>query len=177
MNKRFITYVVVVVLIVALGAFAYVRYVAPPSVSIPEQSSSLGTSDGQTVAPISTSPAQQSSLRTVILDGQTIHVSIADTDALRQLGLGGRAGLAPDEGMLFIFPRDGIYAFWMKDMRFSIDMIWLADDGSIVYMAQNVSPDTYPKDFVPSAPARYVLELPAGYAKTHDVKIGDFAQL
>ena len=116
-------------------------------------------------------------LQTVQLDGQTIRVSIANTEASRELGLGGRTGLAPDEGMLFVFPEDGIYAFWMKDMLFSIDMIWLADDGTVLYMAQNVSPDTYPKDFVPTSPARYVLELPAGYAKAYTVRIGDKATL
>jgi len=79
--------------------------------------------------------------------------------------------------MLFVFPEDGKYAFWMKDMRFSIDILWLSADGRVVYMALNVSPDTYPQVFRPDVPARYVLELPAGYAKAHAVRIGDIVRL
>jgi uncharacterized membrane protein (UPF0127 family) len=155
MSKRLVVYAVIAVCIAALGA-AFVWQTVPTQIQLPQQS--------------------QNGLRTIMLDGQTIRVSIADTDAARQLGLGGRAGLAPDEGMLFIFPQDGVYSFWMKDMRFSIDMIWLSSGGAVTYMAQNVSPDTYPKAFGPNTPARYVLELPAGYAKEHTVKIGDIAQ-
>jgi uncharacterized membrane protein (UPF0127 family) len=121
--------------------------------------------------------ASQNGMRTLLLDGQQIHVSVADTDAERQQGLGGRAGLAYDEGMLFIFDTDGRYSFWMKDMLFPIDMLWLGDDGTVVYMAQNVSPDTYPQSFTPDTSARYVLELPANYVMHHGVKVGDIVQL
>ena len=116
-------------------------------------------------------------LRTVQLDGQTIHVAVVDTPVARQRGLSGRQGLAGDEGMLFVFPQNGRYSFWMKDMLFVIDIVWISADGSIVDMVQNVSPDTYPTSFVPKAPARYVLELPAGYVKDHNVQIGDIVRL
>lgn len=115
--------------------------------------------------------------RTVQIDGNTISVSIADSDVSRQLGLGGRAGLGPEEGMLFIFPTDGMYAFWMKDMQFSIDMIWISSDDKIVYMAQDVAPDTYPHSYISPTPARYVLELPAKYASQHGINVGDSVQL
>jgi|SRR5665213_2555327 len=113
---------------------------------------------------------------TVTIDGQKIKAAIADTAALQELGLGNRDGLPEGEGMIFIFTVDKEYAFWMKDMRFSIDIVWISASGVIVYMAQNVSPDTYPEDFVPTAPARDVLELPAGYAHAHNFKIGDAVQ-
>jgi uncharacterized membrane protein (UPF0127 family) len=112
----------------------------------------------------------------VAIDGENIHVAIADTPALQELGLGNRNGLPDGEGMLFVFATDSKEAFWMKDMHFSIDMIWISADHRIVYMAQNVSPDTYPENFVPTAPARYVLELPAGYAQTRRFVIGDTVQ-
>jgi uncharacterized membrane protein (UPF0127 family) len=121
--------------------------------------------------------ADNASGRTIQLDGNVISVSVAGTDAARQLGLGGRTGLAPNEGMLFVFQADGTYAFWMKDMHFSIDIIWISSDDHIVYMAQNISPDTYPHSFVPTSSARYVLELPAGYAAAHGVQLGDTVQL
>lgn len=113
---------------------------------------------------------------TVTIDGQAIRVAIADTPALQELGLGNRNGLGANEGMLFIFPTDSEYAFWMKDMYFSIDMVWISNAGKIVYMAQNVSPQTYPENFVPTSPARYVLELNAGYAQAHGFKVGDTMQ-
>ena len=111
------------------------------------------------------------------IDGQAINAAIADTDATRELGLGNRSGLHNGEGMLFIFPDDREEAFWMKDMHFSIDMIWISVQGNIVYMAQNISPDTYPQNFAPSSPARYVLELPAGYAAAHNFKVGDMVKI
>src|SRR3989338_2930789 len=110
---------------------------------------------------------------TVQVGGKTVRVTVADTPETRQKGLGGRNGLAPDEGMLFIFPQDGKYGFWMKDMKFPIDMLLLSGIRRVVYMAQNVSPDTYPEVFAPTRPARYVLELPAGYAKAYTVGVGD----
>lgn len=79
-------------------------------------------------------------LRTVELAGQTVHVAVVDTPIARQRGLSGRQGLAGDEGMLFVFPQDGKYSIWMKDMLFSIDIVWIAADGGIVDMVQNVSP-------------------------------------
>lgn len=122
------------------------------------------------------SSTPDSGLRTAYLDGHTIRVSVADTEGARARGLGGRPGLAPDEGMLFVFPADGEYAFWMKNMRFSIDILWISSDGKVVYMLEDVSPDTYPQSFRPDVPARYVLELPAGYAKEYTVQVGDVAQ-
>ena len=103
----------------------------------------------------------------------TIHTLVADTPELRSLGLGGREVLKSGQGMLFIFDTDAPYGFWMKDMKISIDIIWLDSNKKVVYMAQSISPSTYPSSFAPSVPARYVLEVPAGYTVAHNVKIGD----
>ena len=111
--------------------------------------------------------------RTILLDGKIVRVTVADTDATRDKGLGGREGLAKDEGMLFVFDSDDKYGFWMKDMRFPIDILWLSSAGRIVDMRESVSLSTYPVVFEPIAPARYVLELPAGFAEVHNIKIGD----
>jgi uncharacterized membrane protein (UPF0127 family) len=117
------------------------------------------------------------SLRTIQLGGKTLRVSIADTEAKREQGLSGRAGLASDEGMFFVFSTDDKYGFWMKDMRFPIDIVWLASDGSVVYIVRNAAPESYPTSFVPNTPARYVVELPAGWANANHLAIGDKAQL
>src|ERR1700679_2272851 len=71
----------------------------------------------------------------VRLDGARVNVTLAQTQAQEELGLGDRDSLAAGQGMLFVFAQDGKYAFWMKDMRFSIDIIWFAADGEVVYIA------------------------------------------
>jgi len=62
-------------------------------------------------------------------------------------------------------------------MTFPLDIIWLSDDGTIVYIRPDLSPVTYPQAFGPDFPARYVLEVSAGYARQNDVKVGDKVQL
>ena len=111
--------------------------------------------------------------RDLTVGGEQVRVDIADTQLLRERGLSGRTGLAARTGMLFVFPADGHYAFWMKGMRFSIDMVWLASNGTVVGYLENVAPESYPKSFGPEGMARYVLELPAGYTIAHGVKVGD----
>src|SRR5690349_20381775 len=66
----------------------------------------------------------------VIIEGtpEPIFVSLADTDATREQGLSGALGLGTTEGMLFLFDYPGRPAFWMKDMLFSIDIIWISQD-------------------------------------------------
>lgn len=105
--------------------------------------------------------------------GKTIALSVADTEAERVRGLSGKERLIDGEGMLFVFTSESRYRFWMKEMNFPIDIIWLSEDGMIVDMHTDVSPSTYPEVFRPREPVRYVLELPAGFAKANNLKIGD----
>jgi len=86
-------------------------------------------------------------------------VRIADSLAERAQGLSGTTALAPDEGMLFVFERAGMYGFWMKDMYYPIDIIWLNDELRPVGITKNISPDTFPTVFYPPVPVRYVLEV------------------
>lgn len=74
--------------------------------------------------------------------------------------------------MLFVFDTEGEWGIWMKDMHFPIDIIWASQDGTVVTVAKDISPDTYPQAFYPSVPARYVLEVPAGFVAAHDVAEG-----
>ena len=104
---------------------------------------------------------------------QTVRVTVADTPESRERGLSGRDGLASDEGMLFVFPNDEYHMFWMKDMLFSIDIVWLSRDKTVVDIAEDVSPDTFPASFSPRALARYVLELPAGFVEEYTIQIGN----
>jgi uncharacterized membrane protein (UPF0127 family) len=67
-------------------------------------------------------------------------LEIANSNAEREKGLGGRENLCAECGMLFVFDRPGRYAFWMKGMRFPLDIIWLSGD-SVVFVAHNVEPN------------------------------------
>jgi uncharacterized membrane protein (UPF0127 family) len=69
-----------------------------------------------------------------------------------------------DPGLLFVFDEPGLHGIWMKDMRFPIDILWLDDAFQVVDVRKNVAPDSYPTVFKPTKPARYVLEVTAGFA-------------
>ncbi|MEK7106793.1 MAG: DUF192 domain-containing protein [Patescibacteria group bacterium] len=124
-----------------------------------------------------TAVAPETGLRTIQLAGQDIKASVVSTREERSKGLGGRIGLARNEGMLFVFDSDGEYRFWMKDMLFPIDILWLSEGGGVVDIKGKISPATYPDVFTPKAPARYVLELPAGFSEEYSVKVGDIVGL
>lgn len=97
--------------------------------------------------------------------GTAVHLEIAASQAAQQKGLSGRATMPGNQGMLFVFAKPAATCFWMKGMRFALDIIWLNSHKQVVYMQQNVSPQTYPKIFCPTTPAKYVIELNAGQAK------------
>jgi uncharacterized protein len=102
----------------------------------------------------------------------SLRIEYATTSASRERGLGGRESVAPDYGMLFVFPKDERYGFWMKDMLVPIDMFWLDSEGHVVSIAPRIATSTYPNVFYPTAPARYVLETAAGFAQEHGITTG-----
>ena len=93
-----------------------------------------------------------------------VSLEIAETDATRTKGLGGRKSLAADKGMLFVFTEAGKQCFWMKGMRFPLDMVFVSHTKQVVHIESNVSPRTYPKSFC-ADDTQYVIELNAGRAK------------
>lgn len=105
----------------------------------------------------------------------SLTAELAVTDEERQLGLMFREKINWDQGMLFVFKREGIYSFWMKNMRFSIDILWLDREKRIVHLETNVPP--CPNDPCPSYsssyPALFVLELKAGSVDKHQLKLYD----
>lgn len=105
-------------------------------------------------------------------NAKTYHVTIVISPADQEKGLGDRTSLPTNEGMLFAFPSSSVRCFWMKDMHFPLDMIWLNTHKQIVHIQQNVSPNTYPEIFCPSTPAEYVLELNAGQAQVAHLRNG-----
>ena len=108
----------------------------------------------------------------VVLGGKEFRVEVANTMMSRAKGLSGHAPLADDEGMVFLFGESGNYGFWMKDMNFPIDIIWIEGD-KITTIAPNVGQDTYPSSFYPDLFSDKVLEINAGTAQGLGVKVGD----
>jgi len=84
--------------------------------------------------------------------------------------------MAPDRGMLFLFPEQGDHAFWMKNTLISLDMFWLDESGTIIHLESNVPICTRKDDGCPryQAPSKslQVLELNAGMAKSLDLAVG-----
>ena len=118
---------------------------------------------------------QEIKMPTTLKIGETtLNIEVANTDAERMQGLSGRNGLEENEGLLFVFDNEGYYGFWMKDMKFPIDMVWLDKNKQIIYIENNVSPATYPQVFNPPTPSLYVLEVSAGFLSKNNIKIGDF---
>jgi uncharacterized protein len=103
---------------------------------------------------------------------QQMAIEIADSDSSRTRGLMQRDSLPEDSGMLFIFDREEPQSFWMANTPLSLDLIFINRDSSIVHIAkyaQPLSPDPVPSE----EPARFVLEVEAGYADTKGILEGD----
>ena len=112
-------------------------------------------------------------IKSVKIAGQNIKVDLALTDSEIVQGLSGRRDLKDNEGMLFVFDRPGNYPFWMKDMNFSIDMIWIDENMKVVYIKKDARPESYPVTYGPNESAKYVLEVVSGFSDKNNLKAGD----
>jgi len=115
-------------------------------------------------------------IKYVKISGQMVKVDLALTQKEQEQGLSGRENLKNDEGMLFIFPKPLVNYFWMKDMNFPIDMIWIDKNFRVIYIQENALPSSYPDSFGPGVDNQYVLELSSGFSEKNNLKIGDRAE-
>ncbi len=111
------------------------------------------------------------------LAGQELEVLVARSPNHQYKGLGGRDSLEPYDGMLFVFSFPRQVGIVMRDMRFPIDIVWI-EKGVVVDIAPYVQvepgvPEGQLRVYRPRVPAKYVLELPAGWAEEYELKIGD----
>ncbi len=104
--------------------------------------------------------------------GKEIFVNIADTPTLHQKGLSNIDALNENEGMLFVFSEPQTPSFWMKDMLFNIDIIWLSGQWEVVDIHKGLTPESYPKTVSPSQEVLYVLEVPAGFVEKNAIENG-----
>ncbi len=107
----------------------------------------------------------------------TVHSGLALRSADRSRGLGGRTSLAPNEGLLFVYRNADTHEYWMKDCLMAIDILFVADDGSVIAMRTMDPPKPGAKDdelerFSSGKPCRLVLEVAPGFSAKHGIKVG-----
>ena len=111
----------------------------------------------------------------VELKGQRFSIEVAADDAARQHGLMDRTQMEADHGMLFVFDEDAPRAFWMKNTKIPLDMLFFGADKRLISVQHDVPPcvaDPCPA-YSSGAPARYVLELNGGQAAKLGLSPGD----
>lgn len=106
-----------------------------------------------------------------------LRVSLATTEEERAQGLMFVKSLPPYGGKLFVFEQSQSVSFWMKNMRIPIDMLFIGEDMKIKFIAPDVPPCPKGSSHCPNTlstePVKYVLEVAAGYAKSHLIEVGD----
>lgn len=112
------------------------------------------------------------------LGGNKVRVEIAETISQQMRGLSGRANLSTDAGMLFVYQNKSMLDFWMPNMNFPLDVVWLAD-GRVLGWQENILPKTNGQitRFKSNGPADMALEVNAGWIAAHSLAVGDVASL
>lgn len=101
-----------------------------------------------------------------------IDLEVADTEYDRALGLMFRKTMTENQGMLFVFPYEQFQSFWMRNTYISLDMLFVNAEKEIVTIHKNtqiLSDKSYPS----SKPAKYVVEVIAGFCDSYGVEVGD----
>lgn len=111
---------------------------------------------------------------TLRLANKDLKITLADSDELRVKGLSDSLSIADDEAMFFSFEKPDKYSFWMKDMNYSIDMIWVDIHGKVIYIVSDAKPESFPKIFRPSEDAIAVIEVKSGLANRIGLKVGQY---
>lgn len=117
---------------------------------------------------------------TVSIRDATFIVDVAVTGKEKEIGLGGRDMLTAHRGMLFVYDHKERYPFWMRNMKFPIDIIWIADT-TIVDITKNVPVSDKPVEqlpiYHPVVPVDKVLEITAGLSETYGFAVGDTVKI
>jgi uncharacterized membrane protein (UPF0127 family) len=122
------------------------------------------------------SEPSQTAMPHVVIGSVTIPVEVVSTAADIDKGLSGRKSLEASQGMLFLFDHSALFKFWMRGMRFSIDILWINEEYMIVDISENLPQVPFlkrPVFYSPSVPARYVLEVNASFSRAHGIRPGD----
>jgi uncharacterized membrane protein (UPF0127 family) len=118
--------------------------------------------------------------KTAVINNHSYKLLIANDDKTRQIGLSKRKSLDKNTGMLFIFPKKGIYSFWMKDTEIPLDMLFI-DGNKITYIVKNAPAQAGNNGqlpiYTPPSEVNYVLELNGGESDKNKFKTGDTVTL
>ena len=98
---------------------------------------------------------------------------VANSTSSRERGLSVFRKIDKKQAMIFVFDTLSKYSFWMKGMRFPIDIVWINQEGKIVDIVSDIEPNTYPKMFTSKDDSMFVLEFNANTASELNIKIGD----
>jgi uncharacterized membrane protein (UPF0127 family) len=105
----------------------------------------------------------------------SVNAEIADNPATKMKGLMGRPSLPENDGMLFVFDKPGLYAFWMLNTSMPLDAIHFDGDGAVVDIVE-MEPcglnATACKAYVPKVPSKSVLEVNQGFARKNGIVVG-----
>ena len=129
-----------------------------------------------------TAEARSSGLRTVAIAASSgervkVRVEIADSPAEQQRGLMDRTALGKNRGMIFIFDREQVLSFWMKDTLIPLSIAYLDSNGRIVDIQDMKPLDDDPPHYVSAEPSKYALEVNQGFFDKNGVKVGDRTEL
>ena len=110
----------------------------------------------------------------VVINDIEIEVETADNQEKRTKGLSDKKNLPDGQGMLFVFDKPGLYSFWMKDMKFPLDFVWI-NNNKVVAINENMNPENYqtPDSIMLNKEFDRVIELNADSIKKMNIKIGD----
>ena len=142
--------VIIIIIVISVCLFFYLSRTSPPA-------------------------AQQNPQNQVCFGPHCFFVELEKTTAEHERGLMNREELDKNKGMLFVFDKEGIYPFWMKNTFIPLDMVWIDTNGKVVFIAQNVQPckSLICPTVSPNAKAKYVLEVNAGVSQEISLKVGD----
>ncbi|MCA9365759.1 DUF192 domain-containing protein [Candidatus Kaiserbacteria bacterium] len=103
-----------------------------------------------------------------------VWASVADSSIERQLGLSNTPYLPEYVVKLFVFEDIAIRNFWMKDMNYSIDIVWLDENKKVISVTENLLPESYHdrETFSSEVPAKYVIETVPGLFLKHNIEVG-----
>lgn len=117
----------------------------------------------------------------LLIDQKEYQVELAETPSQQQMGLSGRSQIGSD-GMLFVFSKPAVHGFWMKDMQFDLDFIWIRNN-EVVEITRNVLKPTANQqlrdlpNYYPKQPIDMMLEVTVGFADEKNISVGSSVEL
>ncbi len=119
---------------------------------------------------------EQNQTASVSVGGVNLLASLSTTPESQAKGLATKGSLEETEGMLFVFESPQKYSFWMKDMKFPIDIIWINSAGKIVHIESKLPPCIFLlpcPSYTPKDDSLYVLEVVSNFTDKFNINVGD----